>query len=106
MVANQLDEIRCQLNSQINDSIQIILKILKQVNKFTMPTIKSFSHISESTTDVCLKWEGGIDVPVEEVKCQVCFMHMVQLIKNNLFLKLRGSEDLVSGKEISVCSRR
>lgn len=68
--ASQRDMIRSQLDAQIMASVELISKILFEVETMTVPTIDSFVHLSEETVELKTKWEVGVRISPEEFKCQ------------------------------------
>ncbi|KAK6639269.1 hypothetical protein RUM43_007541 [Polyplax serrata] len=67
---NQREEIRQTLVEQLNDSLEICNKMLN-LDSLIVPTINSFIHIDESTTDINTKWDSGAELSAQELKCQV-----------------------------------
>ena len=70
LAANQRDMIRSQLDSQVMSSLELLNKILFEVTTITVPTLDSFVHLNEDSTDSKTKWQNGVTISAEEFKCQ------------------------------------
>ena len=74
------NNIFCQVQEGMDDSIAMLERLLQANRAITIPTIHCFGMLNENVNIVSHDWHRGTPVSVKEIRCQVhTILHTIHM---------------------------